>query len=455
MLMCLLQGCSLDIPYENQFSDPDAITTPQTARELLATAYSQLPHPEFSLSVLSDEFTPTSWIKRNADLENLYKWEPSPIRDLGSTLWQDYYAVVVTLNTLLERLPGVKTASDEDVRLVRQIEAEAKALKAYCYFDLLRIFATDYRDGAGLPGIILKDRVELQFLKRSTVAECVECIRLLLAEAAPGLVQHGDDTQWMSHEACQYLCAEVELYAGNYTEAADVARKLLAETGGTETLSPVAYAALWNGTASEERIFAYYSPAMASSFYQDLVYDSSSGDYLALNSTFASSYAVGDLRGEYTVYPFSYAGHTYQYMGKYNRMRKEQKEIAYVNKIRTAGIPFLLAEAVCMDSEGNEQEAIDVLNAYLAQRGAEPLEEGLHGNALMRRILAEKWREFAGEGQRWFDLKRYRRTLLSTWAVVAGKNVSADDYRWNLPLPKEEYLYNDNVTQNDGWTYLK
>ncbi len=26
-------ACSLDIPYENQFSDPDAITTPHTARD--------------------------------------------------------------------------------------------------------------------------------------------------------------------------------------------------------------------------------------------------------------------------------------------------------------------------------------------------------------------------------------------------------------------------------------
>lgn len=82
----MLHACSLDVPYENQFSDPDAITTPQMARELLATAYSQLPHPEFQLSVLGDDFAPTSWIKRNPDLDNLYKWEPQPIIDLSMSL---------------------------------------------------------------------------------------------------------------------------------------------------------------------------------------------------------------------------------------------------------------------------------------------------------------------------------------------------------------------------------
>ena len=48
-----------DIPYENQFSDPDAVTTPAAARELLASAYSELPTPEFNLSVLGDDFEPT------------------------------------------------------------------------------------------------------------------------------------------------------------------------------------------------------------------------------------------------------------------------------------------------------------------------------------------------------------------------------------------------------------
>lgn len=67
-------ACSLDIPYENQFSDPDAITTPHTARELLATAYNSLPNPDFELAVLGDDFVPTYLINRNANLNNLYKW---------------------------------------------------------------------------------------------------------------------------------------------------------------------------------------------------------------------------------------------------------------------------------------------------------------------------------------------------------------------------------------------
>ena len=69
-LWLLLTGCSLDIPYENQFSDPDAISTTSTARELLATAYSQLPNLEYDLSILSDDFEPTYWARTNPTLLN-------------------------------------------------------------------------------------------------------------------------------------------------------------------------------------------------------------------------------------------------------------------------------------------------------------------------------------------------------------------------------------------------
>ncbi|UVP89861.1 hypothetical protein NXV34_22655 [Bacteroides fragilis] len=77
-------ACSLNIPYENQYSDPDAITTVTAARELLASAYDAIPKPEFSLSVLSDDFQPTFLINLNADLNNLYKWHPKPMEDLST-----------------------------------------------------------------------------------------------------------------------------------------------------------------------------------------------------------------------------------------------------------------------------------------------------------------------------------------------------------------------------------
>ena len=47
MVGFLMGGCSLNIPLEDQFSDPDAITDVLSARSLLASAYEGLPQHLF------------------------------------------------------------------------------------------------------------------------------------------------------------------------------------------------------------------------------------------------------------------------------------------------------------------------------------------------------------------------------------------------------------------------
>lgn len=65
----LMGGCSLNIPLEDQFSDPDAITDVLSARSLLASAYEGLPQHLFEYSVLSDDFCPTQHLDRDATLK--------------------------------------------------------------------------------------------------------------------------------------------------------------------------------------------------------------------------------------------------------------------------------------------------------------------------------------------------------------------------------------------------
>ena len=95
------------------------------------------------------------------------------------------------------------------------------------------------------------------------------------------------------------------------------------------------------------------------------------------------------------------------------------------------------------------------MNRYLAQRGAPLLDEGVSGEALLRAILDEKHKEFVGEGVRYFDLKRCRKEVLNGWDKAVGRNIANDDYRWTFPIPKEEYLYNNYMEQNEGWTKIE
>lgn len=443
----MLTGCSLDIPYENQFSDPDAITSPTTARELLSQAYSQLPNPELDLALLTDDLSKTYWAQSNPSMLNLYNWQPQALQDLSQSLWSGYYAVIATLNTLSERLPAV----EGDEALIAEIGAEAKTLKAYCYFQLLRLYGPTPRENAEAKAIVLKDAVAMQELPRSTVAQSVAEIRRLLTEALEVETRSKAGTaDWLGLEATRLLLADVELYAGNYPSAASEAQTVI-DNVGTDALSASAYDALWAGNPSAARIWGFAHLSTANGFYLGLMYDRNSGDYFALDAALAASYRADDCRRAWSVWEVTTPTMGYQpYLGKYNALRKQQKEITVVNKLRLEDALFIAAEAY---AHTDAPRAVALLNDYLTRRGAETVDASLSGDALLRAVLAEKRKEFAGEGTRYFDLKRHRAGVLSAWTAgqPADRRVSADDYRWLLPIPRDEYLYNPQMDQNPTW----
>ena len=154
-ILCILPfigGC-LDIKLDNQFT---TISTVDMARELLASAYNSLPRYQVEFAVLSDDFKPTAYSSAYAELDNLYNWQDNAIDNLSSQLWTDYYMTIAYLNTLLTRLDEVELTEDGDAVELDKVRSEAQALKAYCYFDLLRIYAPRYaEENLDRDGIIL------------------------------------------------------------------------------------------------------------------------------------------------------------------------------------------------------------------------------------------------------------------------------------------------------------
>ncbi|MDO4770793.1 RagB/SusD family nutrient uptake outer membrane protein [Porphyromonas sp.] len=460
VLLCCVD-CSLDLPYENQFSDPDAITSPDRARELLATAYAQLPDPSFELSVLSDDFEPTDLLPRNTELTNLYKWQPAAIEVLSLSLWQDYYNAIAIANTMLDRAALLTDLTAKEEAALRSVTAEAKVLKAYCFFNLLRLFAPDYTEGSERAGVPLKRILELEFLPRADIKTCVESIRSLLKEALESGYTSGGE-YWFSPQSAYYLLAEVALYAQDYPEAVHYAEKVIEGQGGYETLNDRSYQALWTDRGCPERI---YSRFIKKPYYTDISMTRAKGDYVTVNQSLMSLYSPTDIRRDATEFTYrlkdddlSDEESKRKGFGKYNRENKEDRTFQTVTRYRVSGACFILAEAYCRS--GNEGKGIEVMNEYLSRRKAELFpSKGLAGDDLLRAVLQEKWKEFLGEGGRFFDLKRLRRTTLSNWnkkePMLATKRITEDDYRWNFPIPRREYLYNDQMIQNEGWPRIE
>lgn len=430
-------GCNLDIRLEDQFSDPYAITDTETARELLASAYNSLPRFQMEFSILSDDFFPTNLSQKYAEMLNLYNWQEKAINDFSSNVWNGYYMTVAVINALLPRLDLLEPVSEEDQVEMDRIRSEAYALKAMCYFDLVRLYGP----------IVLKDRLEFETLPRSSVEECLEEIDALLDEAEK-VKDNDSEVFYMSSAAVKALRVEFELYRGDYDASVGTALELL--EGAESRWTRSSFENLWSGNESDDRIFA---PYIFDSFYTDLCYDKENGDYFILNDHVV--YDDADLRRSWCEYPFEMTSGQVRALGKYNRMYYENTTVRYINTMRYSGVCFSAAEAYARGEK--PQLALQMVNRLLGAYGAELLDESLEGDALIEAILKEKHKEFVGEGVRYFDLKRIGKPLKRYRNLGSGvsSTIAEDDYRWLFPIPESEYKYNDLMDQNPEWPFIK
>lgn len=435
--MFVLAGCSLDIRLEDQFSDPYAITDTETARELLASAYNSLPRFQMEFSILADDFYPTSLSQKYAELLNLYNWQEKAIDDFSSNVWNEYYMTVAIVNALLPRLEKLTPKTDEDAVELARIRSEAYALKALCYFDLVRLYGP----------IVLKNRLEFETLPRSSVEACLEEIDRLLDEAEK-VADNESEVFYMSTAAVKALRVEFELHRGDYGAATEIAEGLLA--GAESRWTKSSFENLWSGNASDDRIFA---PYIFDSFYTDLCYDKSKGDYFILSNEVV--YGDADLRKSWSEYGFEMTSGPVRALGKYNRMYYENTTVRYINTLRYSGVCFAAAEAYARDEKPGA--AIAMVNRLLGAYGAELMDDSLDGEDLIEAILAEKHKEFVGEGVRYFDLKRLGKPLkrYKNLGTSVNSTIVPDDYRWLFPIPESEYKYNDLMDQNPEWPFIK
>lgn len=173
----------------------------------------------------------------------------------------------------------------------------------------------------------------------------------------------------------------------------------------------------------------------------------------------ADMYPVGDPRKALTLNPAN------NNIRKYvSRDRSNQGGSSSVNNpriLRYADILILKAEAL-NESNGSTVEAINLLNQVRTRArgaGVEPanLSTGITDRAQIRQlIMNERLMELAGEGERYFDLRRWAlgskitlnnaffNSAIPTDLAFAAKHL-------NFPIPTSETDRNPNITQNEGY----
>ncbi|HEY8838176.1 MAG TPA: RagB/SusD family nutrient uptake outer membrane protein, partial [Dehalococcoidia bacterium] len=124
---------------------------------------------------------------------------------------------------------------------------------------------------------------------------------------------------------------------------------------------------------------------------------------------------------------------------------------------RYADVVLIYAEAVSSGGTATNGAAEAALNQVRARAGIQPV-AGLGSAALTDSIRVERRREFAFEGQRWFDLSRWgildaivkaktqqMQTLFPGETLVHGAPSNL------FPIPNGQINSNSLLTQNPGW----
>lgn len=381
------------------------------------------------------------------------RYEGHSVNRHGShfTLWASGYNVVNEANYIIAGIDQLENVPEDTQN---RLLGEAYFMRAYAYHDLVRIFS--YEPGRevvvdGRPwdaGAILRteptrDVSQADDRPRSTNQETYDLIVADLEEAINYLEGSDRGTYYANYEAALMLMARVQLYLENWEEAADYAAQAMEVTGVT-LVDEADYAGIYETHPNPESIFEInIDPAT-----ETLGSDDALDQYLTPDGWFdiipsqnlLDLYDEDDVRLE--LYGTSDDG--YPYAMKYTGSKG-----TYTDNIAMMRYPELLlirAEAYAEQDLGSE--AVEDLETLRIARGLAAYTTPPTGEDLIDEIMAERRRELAFEGHRWFDLKRRAMDIPKQGSLPS---VRYGDDRLLAPIPQAEITDFENVVQNPGY----
>ena len=399
-------------------------------------------------------------------------WNYTSTSTMG--LWSSAYSAILGCNKALTAInEGKFTRDGVSDEQINNIKAENLFLRALAYFDLVRVYAQPYGyikekgltgvEAMGVP-IVLKDDLSAR-PSRNTVAEVYENLIIPdLVEAerlmSDSYVRAGvkDVVATVTKPVIQALMARVYLHHEDWQLAADYATKVI-KNGRFRLLLGDRFVSMWDGSvdvapqSGSEIIFEVYV-SQSDGSRSDL------GDYLTAPEV-AGGAGYGDVRVSndlinlYDATDVRLTGLT-KTNSKYSGYRWSTKypgkngQLAYNNVpvLRISEMYLIRSEAIYRGATVSGVTAIDDLNRVATNRNAEA-----YATVTLDNLFEESRKEFLFEGHIFFDMKRLQKSLVRTDYDLdpLTKNIDFPSYRWALPIPENDILYNDNMDQNPGY----
>src|SRR4030095_12030044 len=294
-------------------------------------------------------------------LFNTYTWTVADGNVVG--MWRGAYTAILRANNIINS----KVATSANVS---QYRGEAYAIRALCYWYLVRYFATPYTDNPNALGVPIVLEYDPQAKPaRSTVTEVYNLIISDLNQAYRLMTLYTNSTQFSKY-AAKGLQAKVYLSMGDKTNAKTAAVDVI-NNGGFTVVSAAADSAYWQvltpRTDKVETLFEVSSNSTANNGFDALanIYNQGGyGDILCSDDLYAL-YSATDVRkkllttGTRGGLPAVFVN--IKYPGTFGG------EISDTKILRLSDIYLIAAEA---SLPGDEAGALTYVNYITSRRGA-------------------------------------------------------------------------------------
>jgi len=395
------------------------------------------------------------------DADQLAAFTYSPQNGIVFDVWKQHYKAITLANIAISRVPLI----DMDVTLRTRLVNEAKFLRGLLYFDLVRMFGS-------IPLLV----AETEPLKPDAAdVEAVYTQILQDLTDAEGLPADQPDGRGRATSgAAKAILAKVYLTRKEYVKSAEKSLEVISSNkyelwddysdvfriqnrGGKEAIFSVGF-----GDADGSIIFwegGQFHVRLLPTMLMSAGITNNTLGWQVPTPALANSYAPADERGPVTVFnefDETVAGEDYDvpfdkyYFRKYWDVTAPKE---FTNEQSTQDFPVirysdvLLMYAEALNAQGSPtSDAYDYLNMVRGRAGLSDL-AGLSQSQFQDAVLEERKLEFAGEGQRWFDLVRTQK--LETLVAVAKSGVTPGSRFYLFPIPQRERDLNSNLPQND------
>ena len=459
LLLCCITACNdwLEVAPQAEKEEAEMFEKEVGFRNVLIGAYIRMKSNNLygedltygSIEMLAQHWTNTDDLGKYL---KAYNYEQSVVETKINSFYGNLYKVIADVNGLLNNIDARKEMFEGNNFEI--IKGEALAIRAFCHFDVLRLFGpipTNLPEGTILPyvttvSIVPNRLVSYNDFTTKLLADLDEAERclegndpiltasikeLITLEVAQDDNFLCDRQMRMNYYAVCALKARVQLWLGNKNEALKYAQKVIdaKDPNGNVMFRLGSATDCANGDLifSSEHIFNL-------NVYNLSDFKISAANTFYTNSTalkyFWASETTDIRRGKmwkevYDNYWWTY----YYYMTKYTQATN--MPVWAKNSIPL----FRLAEMYLIAMEcGSIQNANDLYKEVCIARDITPVTFG-STEELSETLILEYNREFYGEGQAFYAYKRLGRSKIFGTSTVGSALI------YVLPLPKAESLY--------------